>query len=94
MKFGEIPFIRKVGTDFQAEKPMPEPLAFTEDDDIDLCLYYLRTLYHVLIHSGEASGAILVSKHLSFGDLAQVQISSMCSSTPMHIPISLLNTYL
>lgn len=94
MKFGEIPFLREVGKDFQAEKPLPGPLALTEDDDIDLCLYYLRTLYHVLIHTGETSGAILVSKHLSFGDVAQVQISSMCSLTPMHIPISLLITYL
>ncbi|KAM0471434.1 hypothetical protein ACHAPX_009347 [Trichoderma viride] len=76
MKFGEIPFLREVGKDFRAEKSLPEPLAFTEDDDIDLCLYYLRTLYHVLIHSGETSGAVLVSKHLSFGDMAQVQIST------------------
>ncbi|KAM0462454.1 hypothetical protein ACHAPV_003931 [Trichoderma viride] len=76
MKFGEIPFLREVGKGFQAEKSLSEPLAFTEDDDIDLCLYYLRTLYHVLTHSGETSGAILVSKHLSFGDMAQAQIST------------------
>lgn len=93
MKFGEIPFLREVGKDFQAEKSLPEPLAFTEDDDIDLCLYYLRTLYHVLIHSGETSGAVLVSKHLSFGDMAQVQISSMCSITPMNVLMSLLITH-
>lgn len=93
MKFGEIPFLREVGKGFQAEKSLSEPLAFTEDDDIDLCLYYLRTLYHVLTHSGETSGAILVSKHLSFGDMAQAQISSMCSITLMRVPISLLITY-
>lgn len=77
LKFAEIPCLRDVGKSVEAEKPQPEAPIFNEDDDIDLCLYYLRTLHHVLDSSGENSRAVLVSKHLSFNSVGQVQISSM-----------------
>jgi hypothetical protein len=76
IKFAEIPCLRAVGGSVQSEKSETETLVFTEDDDVDLCLYYLRTLHHVLECSGEASRAVLVTKHLSFNNGGQVQISS------------------
>ncbi|KAL7792929.1 Dopey, N-terminal domain-containing protein [Trichoderma ceciliae] len=76
LKLAEIPCLREVGKNVRTEQSPPEPLIFTEDDDIGLCFYYLRTLHHVLNYSGEASGAVLVSKHLSFGNTEKVQIST------------------
>lgn len=77
IKFAEIPRLRGVGRTVPSEKTQPETLVFTEDDDVDLCLYYLRTLHHVLECSGETSRAVLVTKHLSFNNGGQVQISCM-----------------
>ncbi|KAL7818207.1 Dopey, N-terminal domain-containing protein [Trichoderma aethiopicum] len=76
VKFAEIPCLRAVGRTDQSEKPQPETPVFTEDDDVDLCLYYLRTLHHVLECSGDASRAVLVAKHLSFNAGGQVQITT------------------
>ncbi|KAL7800485.1 Dopey, N-terminal domain-containing protein [Trichoderma afarasin] len=76
VKFAEIPCLRDVGKSVEAEKAQPQGPIFNEDDDIDLCLYYLRTLHHVLDSSGENSRAVLVSKHLSFNSVGQVQIST------------------
>lgn len=89
VKFAEIPCLRAVGRNDQSEKPQPETLVFTEDDDVDLCLYYLRTLHHVLECSGDASRAVLVAKHLSFNAGGQVQITSMNSLPRFSQPILL-----
>jgi hypothetical protein len=40
---------------------------FAEEDDLDLCLYYLRTLSNVLRTCGDIAWAVVASKHVSFG---------------------------
>lgn len=44
---------------------MQESTIFSEEDDLDLCLYYLRTLSNVLRSSGDVSWPVLASKHIS-----------------------------
>lgn len=41
---------------------------FSEDDDLDLCLYYLRSLHNVLKCTGNTSWAIMGSKHVALKD--------------------------
>ncbi len=41
---------------------------FSEDDDLDLCLYYLRSLHNVLKCTGNTSWAIMGSKHVAVRD--------------------------
>ncbi|KJZ80606.1 hypothetical protein HIM_00456 [Hirsutella minnesotensis 3608] len=60
------------------EKAMSEELAssvtyFSEEDDLELCLYYLRALHRVLSCTGEMSTLILASKYLYLG-AGQAQI--------------------
>lgn len=62
-KLSEVSFLDSVGE--SASEKSEAPTVFSEDDDLDLCLYYLRTLHHVLQCSGDVSWAILASKHLS-----------------------------
>ncbi|KAK0392731.1 hypothetical protein NLU13_2226 [Sarocladium strictum] len=51
----------------------PKPIQFSEDDDLELCLYYLRTLSNILRCSSEVSWAVVATKHLSFdGGIAQI----------------------
>lgn len=49
------------------EPNVPPSVKVAEDDDLDLCLYYLRTLYHILQYSGQVSWSVLMSQHLIFG---------------------------
>lgn len=73
MKMAEMPFLHDVARGRATEKVDVEPNTFSEDDDLDLCLYYLRTLHNVLRCSGDMSRAVLASKYVSFAD-GQVQI--------------------
>lgn len=57
----------------------PTPIQFSEDDDLELCLYYLRTLSNILRCSSEVSWAVVGTKHLSF-EGNDAQISSKHSS--------------
>ncbi|KAJ6784133.1 hypothetical protein PWT90_09007 [Aphanocladium album] len=41
---------------------------FSENDDLDLCLYYLRTMHNVLGCTGELPWTIMGSKHVSTAD--------------------------
>lgn len=75
-KLCEIPFLQTLTE--ANEKMEEEPPTFTEDDDLDLCLYYLRTLSHVLGCAAEISWNVLASKHVSFHG-QQMQIS--CKTT-------------
>lgn len=52
-----------------------EPVTFSEKDDLELCLYYLRTLSNILRCSAETSWSVLATKHISF-DGGAPQISS------------------
>ncbi|KAF4456462.1 putative regulator of reproduction DopA [Fusarium austroafricanum] len=71
-RLSEIPFLQALT---QSEEKMdPEPASFTEDEDLDICLYYLRTLSNILMCSGDISWTVL-SKHVSFHG-QHMQISS------------------
>ncbi|KAI5465986.1 Dopey, N-terminal-domain-containing protein [Mariannaea sp. PMI_226] len=62
-KLNEIPFLKdaiNVG-----EKASESITTFSSDDDLDLCLYYLRTLSNVLACSGDISWSALASKYVS-----------------------------
>lgn len=47
------------------ENHIPEPVTFSEDDDLDLCLYYLQSLVNVLRTCGDVAWGVLASKHVS-----------------------------
>ncbi|KAG6086955.1 hypothetical protein E4U30_000289 [Claviceps sp. LM220 group G6] len=68
-KLAELPFVQDI-TDHRANEKVDDlrHFDFTEDDDHDLCLYYLRTLNNVLRCSGDISRAVLASKHVGFID--------------------------
>ncbi|KHN96423.1 Dopey [Metarhizium album ARSEF 1941] len=68
MKMAQLPFLNHVTSHHANEKVNSQPIKFTEDDDFDLCVYYLRTLYNVLRASGDMSRAVLASKYVSFSD--------------------------
>ncbi|WAO88187.1 Dopey-N domain-containing protein [Fusarium falciforme] len=72
-KLCEIPFLQTLTV--ANEQMEEEPPTFTEDDDLDLCLYYLRTLSNILGCAAEISWNVLASKHVSFHG-QQMQISS------------------
>ncbi|KAF4460521.1 hypothetical protein FALBO_12692 [Fusarium albosuccineum] len=72
-KLCEIPFLQTLR--HSNEKIEEEPATFVEDEDLDLCLYYLRTLSSILSCAGEISWTVLASKHVSFHG-PHMQISS------------------
>ncbi|KAF7550597.1 hypothetical protein G7Z17_g5609 [Cylindrodendrum hubeiense] len=72
-KLNEIPFLD--GVIDSSKNPDEGPVTFSEDEDLDLCLYYLRTLSNVLACAGDISWAILASKHVAFHG-QQLQIST------------------
>ncbi|KAL6403574.1 Protein dopey [Ilyonectria robusta] len=72
-KLNDIPFLDDIiGS---SEKPDEDSVTFSEDEDLDLCLYYLRTLSNVLACAGDISWAVLASKHVAFRG-QQLQIST------------------
>ncbi|GAB0138539.1 hypothetical protein EsDP_00006771 [Epichloe bromicola] len=70
VKMAELPFLQEVTTHRASEKVDSQILEFTEDDDLDLCLYYLRTLHNVFGCSGDTSRMVLASKYVAFIDKA------------------------
>ncbi|CAM1506599.1 Fc.00g062400.m01.CDS01 [Cosmosporella sp. VM-42] len=75
-KLAEIPFIRDfVNSINNSEKTEQTPAIFSEDEDLELCLYYLRSLANILAHAGDISWSILASKHVSIHGY-QMQIST------------------
>ncbi|KAK5990439.1 Protein dopey [Cladobotryum mycophilum] len=77
VKMSELPCLRGIRIGAPSEKPDTTSVVFTEDDDLDLCLYYLRTLYHVLSCSGDASSAVLATKQIRLSENQKVQISGL-----------------
>lgn len=82
-KFTELGFLSDLKDPGNSEKRIPSPVSFSEDDDLDLCLYYLRSLSNVLRASGETSWNVLASRHVSLTG-PQLRISCKCP----HVPIS------
>ncbi|KAM5351717.1 hypothetical protein ACJ41O_004440 [Fusarium nematophilum] len=72
-KLCEISFLQ--GLAESSEKVEEKPATFSEDEDLDLCLYYLRALSAIIYCTGDISGNVLASKHISFHG-RHMQISS------------------
>ncbi|KAG6001000.1 hypothetical protein E4U54_001205, partial [Claviceps lovelessii] len=70
MKLAELPFVQDITARRASEKVDSLPFEFTEDDDLDLCVYYLRTLHNVILCSSDVSRAVLASKYVAFVDKA------------------------
>ncbi|ODA77359.1 hypothetical protein RJ55_06987 [Drechmeria coniospora] len=66
-KLTELPFLASLSTEATGEKLGSDPIVFGEEHDLELCLYYLQTLYRVLHCTGEGSRAILASRYLYLG---------------------------
>ncbi|KAG9257088.1 Dopey, N-terminal-domain-containing protein [Emericellopsis atlantica] len=64
-KFCEVKFLSTL-RDGIIQPGVPDSRPFGEEDDLDLCLYYLRTLSNVLRICGDVAWAVLASKHVSF----------------------------
>lgn len=89
-KLCEIDFLQVLRQDVTSDISQYERAEFTDDDDLDLCLYYLRTFSNVLTHSGEVSRTVLASKHVSVKG-EHVQISSECSVVKLKTPSTLIH---
>lgn len=78
MKIAQLPFLYDVTTLHASAKVDGQPTIYTEDDDLYLCLYYLRTIHNVLRSSGDISRAVLASKYVAFnGDSAHIRGGSL-----------------
>lgn len=74
-KLAEVPFLRGfVSQIHESEKIEQTPTTFSEDSDLDLCLYYLQTFSNILTYAGDISWVVLASKHITFNG-QQMQIS-------------------
>lgn len=61
-QFIQLPFL---WTSNVEAKEAQEPKEFTEDDDLDLCIYYLRTISNIFRWAPDAIWGILATKGLS-----------------------------
>lgn len=77
-KLSEMPLLSSVRNKGDEEKRMGvDSVQLDEDDDLDLCVYYLRTLHLVLGCTGEVSRVVMATKYLSFdGGETQIRGSS------------------
>lgn len=73
VKLSEMPMLSSIQGKESKEKMEVESVRLGEDDDLDLCLYYLLTLDRVLGCTGEPTRAVLASKYLYIGG-GQVQV--------------------
>lgn len=74
-RLSDIPFLQTLTQN--DEKPNQDSLSFSEDEDLDLSLYYLRTLSNILTCAGDISWTVLSSKHVSFhGQHMQISCKS------------------
>ncbi|CAG7554488.1 unnamed protein product [Fusarium equiseti] len=72
-KLSEIPLLQTLT---QSDTKNGEvSMSLSEDEDLDLALYYLRTLSNILACAGEISWNVMASKHVSFHG-QHIQISS------------------
>ena len=69
-KFSELSFLR------QQQTSKPNPTQYTEDDDLDLALYYIRSLSSVLRWAPEAAWVTL-GKRLVRSDACQPPLSEI-----------------
>lgn len=82
-QFVQLPFLRYSSGEAHDVGKIKE---FTEDDDLDLCIYYLRTISNVFRWAPDAIWGILATKMVSpedFAGLTEISksISRLCIST-------------
>ncbi|KFA53049.1 hypothetical protein S40293_05311 [Stachybotrys chartarum IBT 40293] len=65
-RLADIPFLSILKRGVDEKQSQAQHHVFSEEDDLDLALYYLRTLYQVLRCSGDVSWSVLATKHLFF----------------------------
>lgn len=73
-RFVQLPFLRTSG----AESIARSVEEFTEDDDLDLCIYYLRTISNVFRWAPDAIWGILATKTVSPDDFPGMPEISEC----------------
>lgn len=73
-RFVQLPFLRTFGVESIA-RSVEE---FTEDDDLDLCIYYLRTISNVFRWAPDAIWGILATKTVSPDDFPGMLEISEC----------------
>lgn len=66
-QFAQLPFLRTSPGEAGAAS---EPKAFTEEDDLDLCIYYMRTISNVFRWAPDAIWGILATKTVAPEDLS------------------------
>ncbi|TQV99847.1 hypothetical protein V2A60_005277 [Cordyceps javanica] len=81
-KLSGLPFLRSISNSVATHELDITSQQFSENDDLDLCLYYLRTMHNVLGSTGEVPWAIMGSKHISNVD-AKLHISTGGEGTEM-----------
>lgn len=64
-KISHLSFLRNIRTATSADELDTTSRLFSESDDLDLCLYYLRTMHNVLRSTGEVPWTIMGGKHVS-----------------------------
>lgn len=63
-QFVQLPFLRTPGE----ESVVRDVEGYTEDDDLDLCIYYLRTISNVFRWAPDAIWGTLATKTVSLAD--------------------------
>lgn len=74
-QFLQLPFLRVAGAAHEARE-------FSEEDDLDLCIYYLRTMSNVFRWAPDAIWGILATKTVSAEDFAELPEISKSSQRP------------
>ncbi|KAJ4144793.1 hypothetical protein LMH87_003663 [Akanthomyces muscarius] len=64
-KISALTFLKSIRKAVSTDELDATSQQFAEGDDLDLCLYYLRTMHNVLGCTGEAPWAIMGSKHVA-----------------------------
>ncbi|KAJ2967737.1 hypothetical protein NQ176_g9519 [Zarea fungicola] len=64
-KISAVSFLRSTRDATSTDELDASPQQFSEDDDLDLCLYYLRTMHNVLSCTGQIPWTIMGSRHVS-----------------------------
>lgn len=59
-----LPFLRSIRDAISTDQLDTTALLFSESDDLDLCLYYIRTMHNVLGCAGDIPWAIMGSRHV------------------------------
>jgi len=87
-KLADFSFLRPMSASGELAPPHVS-IRFTEDDDLDLCLYYLRTLSNVLRWAPDVIWGVLAAKTVTI-DESESQLAKISKSLPSSAPCRLL----